>query len=344
MNKLLSIVIPTRNRKKMISICLESVEKYLEFSEIIIVSNGESIENDIPTKYLESDKFKKVRSENRLSMSQNWLYGFQFVKNKWVIYLADDDFLVIEPLKLYNSLISAETDALLYTHKHFNWDRFVSREQEVDKNKKLKSGSQNTFVSLKNKKHRFWYMENINRIPSGSATSIIKKDFLKQLNETEHLFNGISPDWNTAAHFFYSNLTYTKINEDLVYIGMSSVSSISLARDPNNSKFKSELALSPEKNLHHRISNFSISCPTTWLSRIDSILNARDREKLPINLSDDILAISALNTTPRYVYKMLIYIKPNVKTKIPIIIIFCFMLSFSLIIFCRKKVYKVARI
>ena len=34
----------------MISICLESVEKYLEFSEIIIVSNGESIENDIKTR------------------------------------------------------------------------------------------------------------------------------------------------------------------------------------------------------------------------------------------------------------------------------------------------------
>ena len=339
MNKLLSIVIPTRNRKSMVSVCLESVEKYLEFSEVIIVSNGESIKNDIPVEYLKSDKFKKVRSDKRLTMSQNWHYGFQFVNTKWVMYLADDDFLVIEPSKLNNYLVSTETDALLFKHKSFNWNQPLSYKQDFVQNNKhnLESTDLNTLVDLKNKKHRFWYMENVNRIPSGSATSIIKCSFLRQLDKSGFLFSGISPDWNVAAHFLYSDVSYTKFSETLIFIGESEISSVSLARDPTNAKFKLELELLPEKYLHSRIKNFPIACPTTWISRIDSILHAREHVGFPTKISDDLLLISSLDTTPRYVKKMLMYMEPNVKTKIPIFIIFSFMYCFSLVKFIKRK-------
>jgi hypothetical protein len=45
------------------------------------------------------------------------------------------------------------------------------------------------------------------------ATSIIKCSFLKQLDKSGFLFSGISPDWNVAAHFLYSDVNYTKFDK-----------------------------------------------------------------------------------------------------------------------------------
>jgi glycosyltransferase involved in cell wall biosynthesis len=331
MKKLLTIIIPTRNRKNMLEFCLKSVEKYAKFAEIIIVSNGDSLENDVPLKYLNSKDLIIVRSKSRLPMALNWFYGFKFVKTKWVIYLGDDDLMIIEPKILQKTLAECLLDAILFKTQTFNWSDFQSIEsliQEkgiytcITKSKELNR-------TLVPNRKKLWIFENLRNIPSGSL-SIMSTKYLKVLEDKGFLFSGISPDWNTAAHFLYSQKSYLYVSEEIVYVGKSLISSVEIQRSPNSPLAKEELRLLEQAKLHSRIHNFSFNCPTTWLSRVDSILYAREHAELSTRINDDFLAISALLTTPRYVKKMYHYIKPSVRTKVPLKLLYLIMLWFSI--------------
>lgn len=331
MKKLLTIVIPTRNRKNFLEFCLKSVEQYKEFSEIIIVSNGDYLENDIPYKYLNSKDFMIVRSKSRLPMSLNWLYGFKFVKTKWVIFLGDDDLMVIEPKTLQKTLNECQTDAILFKAKTFNWGDFQSLESIVQaKGMHLfETESIDSNITLLPKRKKLWIFDNLRNVPSGSL-SIMSVKYLKLLENKRFLFSGISPDWNTAAHFLYSQNSYLFVDRDIVYVGKSPISSVEIQRSPDSSLAREELRLFEQIKLHSRIKNFSFNCPTTWLSRVDSILYAREHAELSTQINDDLLAISALLTTPRYVNKMYHYIKPNVKTFVPLKFLYFIMLFISI--------------
>ena len=95
MNSLLSIVIPTRNRPNMLSYSLNSALAYQDFAQILVVSNGDALKSDIPNEFMNSKNIQIERSELRLSMSENWKFGFNFVNSDWVYFLGDDDIMTI---------------------------------------------------------------------------------------------------------------------------------------------------------------------------------------------------------------------------------------------------------
>ena len=105
----------------MISRAIDSALKYSTFTEIIVASNGESLQDDIPEMYLENDKIKIVRSSKRLNMPDNWYFGFKHAHCKWIRFLADDDFMVINPNLLLEILNKSESSGIKFDSKSFSW-------------------------------------------------------------------------------------------------------------------------------------------------------------------------------------------------------------------------------
>ena len=330
-------MIPTRNRKEMVSFAIESALKYSKFAEIIVVSNGDSLCGDIPEKYLSSDSIKVVRSKKRLTMPENWYFGFTNTNSKWIRFLGDDDFLVIQPEVLFDILSKENNMAIQFRSESFIWpDDYLLKSSLGDlSSKHLILDHVPKIISTEREGRVFWLNQPIGRYPGGSASSIIQRDFLGALDKSKYLFSGIAPDWNISAHFFYSLLHFSKYDVLLDCLGVSKKSSISVLRNMKpDSKYDPLLF---NNNLHSRLKNFSVICPSTWLARVDSILWAREKIGLETNTSDFKLVMSALNTTPSMVKRMYKYIQTGVKITPKIKMLFYFMYFMGIFRYIKYK-------
>jgi len=291
----------------MISSAIDSALKYSDFTEIIIASNGETLRDDIPEKYLKNKKIKIVRSSKRLNMPDNWYFGFEHAHSKWVRFLADDDFMVINPTLLLEILNKSQCSGIKFDSKTFSWTEGAKALEYLSNSEVHTNQYEVTQVSIKTLKNKFWTYQRLSQIPGGAAGSIIRRDFLLELQDSKFLFSGIAPDWNTSAHYLHSEENFTKVNLVLDYLGVSKYSSVYMAQNLDSVLNPDPLMYS-ESKLHPRLKNFSSKCPMTWLSRIDSMLWARQRIGLNTGISDRALSVSAMSTTPSMVKKMYKYL------------------------------------
>lgn len=93
--KLLSIIIPTRERPDTLKHCLRTVlmqedDRY----EVIVSDNCSGPETKEVVNSFRSEKIKYIRPENRLGMSENFEFALQHIKGDWVTIIGDDDGLL----------------------------------------------------------------------------------------------------------------------------------------------------------------------------------------------------------------------------------------------------------
>jgi hypothetical protein len=305
---------------------LRSALAFKDFAEIIIVSNGDSIESDIPEEFLGSKYIQIKRSKSRLSMSENWQFGFQFVNARWVYFLGDDDIMIIDPMVLNKVLDSETLDGIVFSKKFFQWDDSVADLQVNIKESILPSRVLKPKIPNKFN----WVTKNLNKYPSGAGASIVRYSFLEHLNKNNFLFQGISPDWSNAAYYLHHVKEFKLHENKLVSIGFSNVSSIQLHRNPTSLEARTQIELASLR-ISSYLSRFPIDCPTTWLSRIDSMYRARKDLNFPIFVNKSILEISSLITTPRYVLLMCSYLRRSGSSVIKLSILFFPMLFLSFI-------------
>jgi glycosyltransferase involved in cell wall biosynthesis len=344
LNKLLSIIIPTRNRKEMVSHAINSALKYSDFAEIIVVSNGDSLNQDVPRQFLDSSFVKIKRSEKRLSMSKNWHFGFSYAEAKWVRFLGDDDLLTIEPDLLFDILTNCNSTGLKFNSQSFLWiDETITVNLET--NEKNKLNTQGEIVDSRKYKKLFWPNQMFRKIPSGGGGTIIQSQFLKELDSLGFLFSGISPDWNTSAHFLYSGLTFAQFDVNLDLLGKSQKSSVFVTQNISKKTQLDPITFSLD-GLHPRLHGFSARCPSLWLAQIDSNLWARDCSGLNSYISNLVLISSAFNTTPRAMIKMYNYLKTAPLHNFEIWFVFILMLPvgiFNYLKFQVKHIYNELR-
>lgn len=125
MKPLLSIVIPTRNWPSELRVAIKSaieIQSKVE-TEIIVASNGDSLKGDLQG--IEPDlilKTRVVRSDERLSLTQNWKFGLGFSRGTWVHFLGFDDFLISDNgVNLRTLLTLTKTNGIKFKIAHFNW-------------------------------------------------------------------------------------------------------------------------------------------------------------------------------------------------------------------------------
>ena len=326
MNSLLSIVIPTRNRPNMLSYSLNSALAYQDFAQILVVSNGDALKSDIPNEFMNSKNIQIERSESRLSMSENWKFGYKFVNSDWVYFLGDDDIMTINPEILHSILRLESSDGIVFAKKFFRWNDSLS-ELPININEPLLP-SQVIHPKVPNKLN--WLTQHLNKYPSGAGSSIVRRSFLDSLNSNGFLFQGVSPDWSNAAYFLHYRKNFRLSENNLVSIGLSDVSSIQLYRNPQSIEARTQIQLTRAR-VSPGLANFPVDCPTTWLSRIDSMYKARVNLHYPIIKNSFLLAVSALITTPRYVIFMCNYLRRAGYGKLILSLIFIPMIALALL-------------
>ena len=321
---ILSIIVPTRNRPQTLKFALESIKMKLSIInyELIIASNGESLEADllnIPVELLQCAKI--VRSETRLSMGENWRYGFGFASGKWVHVIGDDDVVSLRnPQKLLEILSRDDLNGIVLRYGTFKWridaeemyiQEFFWQPEETLEVQKIESNL---------KILDSWEELHPGAYPNATGGSFITREYLCDLERKGILFSAVSPDWFTGAYFAFSNSEYLKLDLLWASIGAHPESSIFQMKYPKSAISQKEAKVQRYK-IHKNLCSLDNTFPTTWLIRLDSIIRARESLGLDTSISEYRLIKNALDTTPRYVHKVGFKLMTDKNSRIPITVL-----------------------
>lgn len=89
-----SIVVPTLNRSHLLEKTLESLARINHDSFEVVISNNSSTDNteEVARRWTASDsRFKYIRTEKKLCMSDHWDFAFRAVSGDYFLISGDDD-------------------------------------------------------------------------------------------------------------------------------------------------------------------------------------------------------------------------------------------------------------
>lgn len=95
-NAIVSVVIPTYNRKNMLKEAIESVlAQNYKHIEVIISDNASDDGTDILIQqYLNDARIKYIRRQENIGPEKNGLSAYKMVTGKYFMFLCDDDYLI----------------------------------------------------------------------------------------------------------------------------------------------------------------------------------------------------------------------------------------------------------
>ena len=90
---LVSVVIPTKNRKNLLSMAINSVlnQTYKNIQLIVQDNNSTDGTADVMAKFQEDEKVEYFRESRDLTMTENWNTGYQHVRGDYFVRLDDDN-------------------------------------------------------------------------------------------------------------------------------------------------------------------------------------------------------------------------------------------------------------
>ena len=90
---LVSVVIPTKNRKNLLSMAINSVltQTYKNIQLIVQDNNSTDGTSDIMTKFQEDERVEYFRESRDLTMTENWNTGHQYARGDYFVRLDDDN-------------------------------------------------------------------------------------------------------------------------------------------------------------------------------------------------------------------------------------------------------------
>lgn len=135
---LVSIVLPTFNRAKMLERAIESVVKqsYLNW-ELIIVDNSSSDNTDEVVANFKNNKIRLLKIQNNGSIGKSRNYGIQNSRGEWVAFIDSDDWWL--PNKLRDCVAECTDMVDLIFH-----DLLISEGGKIIKSKKIKGRNLNS--------------------------------------------------------------------------------------------------------------------------------------------------------------------------------------------------------
>ena len=227
-----SIIIPTRERaetlKYAIRTCLyQDFENY----EVIVYDNCSSAETKRVVHSFKSEKIKYFRSDKPLAMSDNWELALSHAVGEYIIFIGDDDGLLLNSLSKIDCLIrELDVKALCWTPILYIWP-----DVPMPYKPNVPIPATNTIKIPWKRGIRF--LKSINVIPK-SANNQLKSDPLPSIyhntihrdlvdllrKKTGRVFGACAPDLYTGFAFAYLIKEYYVLDYPLSIMGISSKS------------------------------------------------------------------------------------------------------------------------
>lgn len=204
MNKVLTILVPSRNRLELLKRALRSIEK-IQLDDIclnIVISDN----SDIPYQSLVSTQpLRIIRPSYRLPMPQHWDWMLNQVKSDYYSILTDRSLLFPENFTQALKTLRSENASLIsysyagYSDHYFPY--FVGGLRYSNKSYLLTSSS----IMEEARKSYYWaaFPRALNCIFTSSVASAIRDEF-------GCVFGGLSPDINFAFKYLstFDNFIY----------------------------------------------------------------------------------------------------------------------------------------
>lgn len=122
-----TIIIPTRERVDTLAHSVASAlsQDYDNF-QVLVSDNYSSDTTEELIKSIKDERLKYIKTQRRVSMSENWEYALSHVDSGWVVILGDDDALLPGALARVNNIV-AETgvDAVRSRVCKYIWPGFA---------------------------------------------------------------------------------------------------------------------------------------------------------------------------------------------------------------------------
>ena len=214
-NILLSIILPTRGRLETLKFTLNSLLKLSNKNiEIIICDNNSDDGTELHVTSIKDGRIRYIKSDEKLSMPQNFERGLLNAKGEYILTLGDDDLIIQNNLDLaLSSIINSNSELIYWNRWYFYWSSFpdisnsgtfgisVGRQYFNIDTKLLLTLSYYGFVN-------FQYLPSI-------YNSIIKKSFLDKYKS--YLRGHFFPDYVIAVDL-YSSLIFSSMDPKAIYL------------------------------------------------------------------------------------------------------------------------------
>jgi glycosyltransferase involved in cell wall biosynthesis len=90
--KKISIIVPTKDRADTLYWCLKTLKNQkCEDIEFIVSDNLSDPETKKVFDELQDERFRYIRTKNRLGMSEHWEFALEHATGEWITFLGDDD-------------------------------------------------------------------------------------------------------------------------------------------------------------------------------------------------------------------------------------------------------------
>lgn len=235
MSKLLSIVIPSKDRYATLFHVISSITKFLDMESCEIVISDNSYSNQEVLNYLEtfSDKKGIVYSytSDSLSMVQNAERALGLASGKYLLFIGDDDFVSPYILDIVKMMEVKSIDSLTYPIANYFYGNVEFRKKyafnnpstlQITKNKDIRLLKKNTDVGL----DRICsiggiYIIELPRLYHG----IIKRDLLESIkNRYGKYIPGPCPDMTLSVALAHIIENFYYIDYPVSISGASSAS------------------------------------------------------------------------------------------------------------------------
>jgi hypothetical protein len=192
----LSIIIPTRNRPDKLSFLLQACNSCKSADLEFVVADNSDEPFDLNAVYLDS-RFKIVRSDFRLSMTSNWVFGLDSASGNWRVFLGDDDGVIPSELDLLvERLRQSSEEAIVTRFAHFTWPAINGGSGRISIWQETKSRLRWTGL----KGNSYLDVGNI-YFPIPYARTIFSQGLEARIKSSQggRLFTATSPDINLGA-------------------------------------------------------------------------------------------------------------------------------------------------
>lgn len=316
-NKLLSILIPTKNRYPYLLSCLSSLRVNYNVDEIeIIITDNSTHQEDLSHCLSGFNNVKYSYISNPISQVENFELALSLVSGKYVTMIGDDDGLCGTLLEVVRFMERKNIDALNSPFVTYYWPDVITKNKSNNFSGKMVVGKYCYELTEIDPFREI--MECLNL----GATSlcnmprmyygIIRKDILNQVkNVTGYYFPGPSPDMANAfsASLFVKKFVY--FDAPLFIAGNSANSAAGLGLA---GKHVSEIEGNPQlpKDCHLNWSPFVPkywSGPTIWAESVSQVIIKSNRKDLLEKFNFSRLYAACLTFNPEYKSKILIAIE-----------------------------------
>lgn len=227
-----SIVMPTRNRASLLRSSLKTAvgQSFDDYEVVVCDNNSKDDTREVVEAFMaQSSRVRYVNPERDLSMCDNWDFALQHARGKFIIYLSDDDGLLLDCLSYAHDLISKFDVKLLvwpfafYQHPDIP-DPKVTSSLSCDfmTGKLFEVASDPVIQGL-------CELQQLERIIPRMLNCAVERSLVEQAaGATDRFFVPPLPDYSTACQMLSITESYHFIDLPLVIIGASVLSNTGL--------------------------------------------------------------------------------------------------------------------